>query len=141
MSAKILLPDVEEVVAPESSHISHAEDPETASVLPAAPIRTLGKWRARIIVITRPISRLHQRTPYLNRLPGFVLFPISIVAIINCAVWAIVGIVLRFHPYPQLFNPFDYRTLVAPVALSYTFGLRHALDADHIAAIDNVRDR
>jgi hypothetical protein len=28
---------------------------------------------------------------------------------------------------------------VGPVALAYTFGLRHALDADHIAAIDNVR--
>jgi len=27
---------------------------------------------------------------------------------------------------------------VGPVALAYTFGLRHALDADHIAAIDNV---
>lgn len=31
------------------------------------------------------------------------------------------------------------RILVGPVALAYTFGLRHALDADHIAAIDNVR--
>lgn len=31
------------------------------------------------------------------------------------------------------------RTLAGPVALAYTFGLRHALDADHIAAIDNVR--
>ena len=31
------------------------------------------------------------------------------------------------------------RILAGPVALSYTFGLRHALDADHIAAIDNVR--
>ena len=29
-------------------------------------------------------------------------------------------------------------TLVGPVTLAYTFGLRHALDADHIAAIDNV---
>jgi len=34
-------------------------------------------------------------------------------------------------------NP-DFRALVGPAALAYTFGLRHALDADHIAAIDNV---
>jgi high-affinity nickel permease len=32
----------------------------------------------------------------------------------------------------------DSSPLVGPVTLAYTFGLRHALDADHIAAIDNV---
>ena len=32
----------------------------------------------------------------------------------------------------------NHSTLVGPVTLAYTFGLRHALDADHIAAIDNV---
>ena len=30
------------------------------------------------------------------------------------------------------------RAIAGPVTLAYTFGLRHALDADHIAAIDNV---
>jgi nickel/cobalt transporter (NiCoT) family protein len=32
----------------------------------------------------------------------------------------------------------DYPTLVGTAFLAYAFGLRHAVDADHIAAIDNV---
>jgi nickel/cobalt transporter (NiCoT) family protein len=32
----------------------------------------------------------------------------------------------------------DYPVLVGTAFLAYTFGLRHAVDADHIAAIDNV---
>ena len=39
--------------------------------------------------------------------------------------WALVA----FHDYP---------ILLGTAALAYTFGLRHAFDADHIAAIDNV---
>jgi len=40
-------------------------------------------------------------------------------------IWAIVA----FHDYP---------VLLGTAALAYSFGLRHAFDADHIAAIDNV---
>src|SRR6202035_2748555 len=40
-------------------------------------------------------------------------------------VWALVA----FHNYP---------VLLGTAALAYSFGLRHAFDADHIAAIDNV---
>jgi high-affinity nickel-transport protein len=40
-------------------------------------------------------------------------------------VWAL----LAFHDYP---------VLIGTAFLAYTFGLRHAVDADHIAAIDNV---
>jgi len=40
-------------------------------------------------------------------------------------VWALIA----FHDYP---------VLVGTAFLAYTFGLRHAVDADHIAAIDNV---
>jgi len=39
--------------------------------------------------------------------------------------WALVA----FHAYPLL---------LGTSFLAYTFGLRHAFDADHIAAIDNV---
>jgi len=39
--------------------------------------------------------------------------------------WALVA----FHDYP---------VLLGTAALAYSFGLRHAFDADHIAAIDNV---
>src|SRR3984893_14537707 len=40
-------------------------------------------------------------------------------------VWALIA----FHDYP---------VLIGTAFLAYTFGLRHAVDADHIAAIDNV---
>jgi nickel/cobalt transporter (NiCoT) family protein len=39
--------------------------------------------------------------------------------------WALIA----FHDYP---------VLIGTAFLAYTFGLRHAVDADHIAAIDNV---
>jgi len=40
-------------------------------------------------------------------------------------IWALIA----FHDYP---------VLLGTAFLAYTFGLRHAVDADHIAAIDNV---
>ncbi len=40
-------------------------------------------------------------------------------------IWALIA----FHDYP---------VLIGTAFLAYTFGLRHAVDADHIAAIDNV---
>jgi nickel/cobalt transporter (NiCoT) family protein len=44
---------------------------------------------------------------------------------IGAWIWAIVGL----HDKP---------ILLGTAFLAYTFGLRHAVDADHIAAIDNV---
>jgi high-affinity nickel-transport protein len=45
----------------------------------------------------------------------------------NIAAWA--WALIAFHDYP---------ILLGTATLAYTFGLRHAFDADHIAAIDNV---
>src|SRR6516162_7334779 len=45
----------------------------------------------------------------------------------NLAVWA--WALIAFHAYP---------VLLGTAFLAYGFGLRHAVDADHIAAIDNV---
>ncbi|WP_322034026.1 HoxN/HupN/NixA family nickel/cobalt transporter [Paraburkholderia sp. J76] len=50
-----------------------------------------------------------------------VLIAINVIA----WVWALVA----FHRYP---------VLLGTALLAYSFGLRHAVDADHIAAIDNV---
>src|ERR1700677_2753723 len=47
--------------------------------------------------------------------------------IVNAAAW--LWAVVAFHDYP---------VLLGTSALAYSFGLRHAFDADHIAAIDNV---
>jgi high-affinity nickel-transport protein len=45
----------------------------------------------------------------------------------NLAVW--LWAIVAFHPYPLL---------LGTALLAYSLGLRHAVDADHIAAIDNV---
>ena len=45
----------------------------------------------------------------------------------NVAAW--LWALTAFHNYP---------ILLGTVTLAYTFGLRHAFDADHIATIDNV---
>ncbi|TAQ86703.1 hypothetical protein B7494_g4970 [Chlorociboria aeruginascens] len=59
--------------------------------------------------------------------------PVRIIAILvlaNIVIWSAVAIVLRYHPL-----------LTSPALLSYTLGLRHALDADHISAIDLMTRR
>jgi nickel/cobalt transporter (NiCoT) family protein len=50
-----------------------------------------------------------------------------LLTIANLAVWA--WALLVFHRHP---------VLLGATLLAYSFGLRHAVDADHIAAIDNV---
>ena len=58
-----------------------------------------------------------------SRLIGIYLF----LMLANVVVWA--AAFWTFHAYP---------VLLGTCLLAYTFGLRHAVDADHIAAIDNV---
>ena len=55
----------------------------------------------------------------------FAVYALLILANVAAWAWAIVA----FHDYP---------VLLGTAALAYSFGLRHAFDADHIAAIDNV---
>jgi high-affinity nickel-transport protein len=65
-----------------------------------------------------------EHSPSLRgRLVGIFLF----LALANLLVW--VAALWTFHAYP---------VLIGTCLLAYTFGLRHAVDADHIAAIDNV---
>jgi nickel/cobalt transporter (NiCoT) family protein len=47
--------------------------------------------------------------------------------VVNAAAW--LWAIVAFHHYP---------VLLGTAALAFSFGLRHAFDADHIAAIDNV---
>ena len=53
------------------------------------------------------------------------IYGVLIAANVLAWVWALIA----FHDYP---------VLIGTAFLAYTFGLRHAVDADHIAAIDNV---
>ena len=50
-----------------------------------------------------------------------------LLAIVNVGAW--LAALITFRGYP---------VLLGTALLAYTFGLRHAVDADHIAAIDNV---
>ncbi|KAF4119358.1 nickel/cobalt transporter (NiCoT) family protein [Geosmithia morbida] len=62
----------------------------------------------------------------LQHLPKNVRVLIGSLIAINALIWlAVATPVMVTHP-----------VLAAPAALSYTLGLRHGLDADHIAAID-----
>jgi nickel/cobalt transporter (NiCoT) family protein len=51
------------------------------------------------------------------------------VVLVGAKVLAWIWALIAFHDYP---------VLIGTAFLAYTFGLRHAVDADHIAAIDNV---
>ncbi len=53
------------------------------------------------------------------------IYVLLVVANVLAWLWALIA----FHDYP---------VLIGTALLAYTFGLRHAVDADHIAAIDNV---
>ncbi|SDG38153.1 HoxN/HupN/NixA family nickel/cobalt transporter [Paraburkholderia phenazinium] len=55
----------------------------------------------------------------------FGIYGVLIAINVLAWVWALVA----FHDYP---------VLLGTAMLAYSFGLRHAVDADHIAAIDNV---
>src|ERR1700734_3239604 len=58
---------------------------------------------------------------------GKVIAVYLLLFIFNAAAW--LWAVIAFGRYP---------ILLGTAALAYSFGLRHAFDADHIAAIDNV---
>ncbi|KAF7512520.1 hypothetical protein GJ744_001455 [Endocarpon pusillum] len=75
-------------------------------------------------------EQLHSRLPYLRRFPLPAIGIITLLVLINLLAWLIAGVVLHFHT-----------TLVSTTVLSYTLGLRHALDADHISAIDLMTRR
>ena len=62
-----------------------------------------------------------------QNLKGRILGVYGLLIGANVAVW--IWAVVSFHGYPLL---------LGTSLLAYTFGLRHAVDADHIAAIDNV---
>jgi high-affinity nickel-transport protein len=77
----------------------------------------------RLLRILKPLDRV-------KVLPLPVIQIIGLLVVVNAVVWAAVGVVLHFHP-----------TLISASVLSYTLGLRHALDADHISAIDLMTRR
>ncbi|PVI06425.1 high-affinity nickel transport protein-like protein [Periconia macrospinosa] len=84
---------------------------------------TLQKW-------TNKASLYHARVSYLRKLPFSALAIIVTLVIVNILIWVAVAIVLHWHT-----------PLISTAILSWTLGLRHALDADHISAIDLMTRR
>jgi high-affinity nickel-transport protein len=62
-----------------------------------------------------------------DNLRGRIIAMYGILFAFNVGAW--IWVVVAFHRYP---------VLLGTALLAYSFGLRHAVDADHIAAIDNV---
>ena len=62
---------------------------------------------------------------------GRGLVIIAAVTAVNIAIWVLAVVLIQ--PFWPLF--------LSQCLVAYTFGLRHAIDADHIAAIDNVTRR
>ncbi|MCJ1292745.1 hypothetical protein MMC34_004298 [Xylographa carneopallida] len=94
----------------------------------------------------------HGRWPGICKIPLPVIGIISLVALVNIVVWIAVGAVLHYHVYAvalravdgslaRLTDCSDDSALVSTAVLAYTLGLRHALDADHISAIDLMTRR
>jgi high-affinity nickel-transport protein len=75
--------------------------------------------------VRKKATTYHDKIPYLRKLPGSALAIVLFLVLVNLLVWTACAIVLHFHT-----------SLVSTAVLAYTLGLRHALDADHIAAID-----
>ncbi|KAI5362176.1 putative nickel/cobalt transporter, high-affinity [Septoria linicola] len=72
----------------------------------------------------------HDQIPWIRKLPANAVAIVLLLAIVQVIVWIAVGVVLHFHT-----------ALISTAVLSYTLGLRHALDADHISAIDLMTRR
>ncbi|EGD87151.1 hypothetical protein H112_05681 [Trichophyton rubrum D6] len=86
--------------------------------------------------IIEKAERSHRRVPGLRKIPLPALAIIFVIALINILVWVAVGIVL-----PLTDSIYVHRFLASTAALAYSLGLRHALDADHISAIDLMTRR
>src|SRR6202045_3851687 len=80
----------------------------------------------------KPADRMPNPFPnFLNDgasgLRGRIIGIFGLLIAVNVAAWA--WALSAFHDYP---------VLLGTAFLAYGFGLRHAVDADHIAAIDNA---
>ncbi|PLB47150.1 nickel transport protein [Aspergillus steynii IBT 23096] len=104
---------------------------ESAPDVPTSPHSTPSdskKWSPQALI--RHAERSHSRMPGIRKVPLRAIAVILFVALMNVVVWIAAAILLRYYP-----------SLVSNAVLSYTLGLRHAFDADHISAIDLMTRR
>jgi high-affinity nickel-transport protein len=108
------------------------EDDPLPATTPAeeSSSRKAGRLKRYVRGVHARLSRLHSRTPYLRRLPLAAILIIALLVVVQLLVWLVCGLILTSH-----------NQLLGTAALAYTLGLRHALDADHISAIDLMTRR
>uniref|UniRef100_A0A7V4XTZ7 Nickel/cobalt efflux system n=1 Tax=Acidobacterium capsulatum TaxID=33075 RepID=A0A7V4XTZ7_9BACT len=75
----------------------------------------------------RPATHPNPKQPDAAPVRGRIALVYALLVLFNGSAW--LWAVAAFHHYPLL---------LGTAFLAYSFGLRHAVDADHIAAIDNV---
>jgi high-affinity nickel-transport protein len=82
-----------------------------------------------VIVIkdSKATSQLTGLAFFQNNLRGRIVSMFAVLIGVNIGAW--LWALIAFHHHP---------VLLGTAFLAYTFGLRHAVDADHIAAIDNA---
>ncbi len=73
------------------------------------------------------LSFRHLFNDHADHVRGKIVGIYGLLFVINAAAW--LWAIAAFHRFP---------VLLGTAFLAYSFGLRHAVDADHIAAIDNV---
>ena len=73
------------------------------------------------------LARMREALAGRTALKGRIIGLSAVLLLANLAGWAWAFLAFRDHPL-----------LLGTALLAYSFGLRHAVDADHIAAIDNV---
>lgn len=80
---------------------------------------------SRLSLVTtfrRRATALHNKTPGLKALPFEAVAIITFLILVNIIVWIAAGIVFHYNA-----------ALASTGVLAWVLGLRHALDADHIA--------
>lgn len=88
--------------------------------------RQYPKWLLKIVPKNSVVYRLFLGPDPLRVRRKIYLMTFIVVAF-NVSVWVAASILFKSYP-----------NLIGTAALAYTLGLRHAVDADHISAIDNV---
>ena len=118
-----------EADVPEVASVEVSSTPPNLPTTPEThgPFRTIKSTKA---VLLHNARNQHSRLPGLRRIPLPAIGIIALVAFVNIVIWTVMGIILHFHA-----------ALISTAVLSYTLGLRHALDADHISAIDLMTRR
>lgn len=79
---------------------------------------------ARMTMLSNFLSVLNDSSSNVRRK---IIYIYTFLISVNILVWGLA--LVAFYRYPLL---------LGTAAIAYSFGLRHAVDADHIAAIDNV---